>query len=75
MEIAQMPQSQSALSNQVSKLPTVITEVPSRVNVSFDLNNPIVPKLLEEGGFIAFLLALCLLFWTLTRFVEALKKD
>jgi Aconitate B N-terminal domain/Isocitrate/isopropylmalate dehydrogenase len=50
------------------------TEIPSAPNVSINLTDPAVLKLLEQGGTIAILLTLCLFFWILTGFVKALDR-
>jgi hypothetical protein len=47
----------------------------SLLNISLDLNDPAVLKLLEQGGFVIFLLSLSLFFWILIQFVNAVKKE
>lgn len=42
---------------------------------AIDLSNPIILKVIEQGGAIASLLLTCLLVWLLTQLIKAAKKD
>ncbi|NEP15450.1 MAG: hypothetical protein F6J97_00940 [Leptolyngbya sp. SIO4C1] len=41
----------------------------------FGLTEPIIVKLVEYGGFVSAMLALCLFFKVLTIFVKGVKED
>jgi hypothetical protein len=73
--IALNPSSEGLMPNSTEATRLSRVEVPATQNSPLGVSETTLVKLTEYGGFVASILALCLLFWVLTQFVKQVKDD